>query len=209
MIEVKNQFLRHAIFWVLFLPFALTLGMPAFLDSDSFVLHPGEISFFFDMGVNTLAVTERANAIFHKLFVETGIQEVSKGLFVHENKFDTKIIELAGRTTATWHYSLWNMVYRALWRLLALLPLYLSGIVSFVIPAFVDGLVVRAKKKYNFLSHNPMFFNVSTHFAVLLVGLSVFLPFMPIALGAWPLGAFFFVLAGSLWIVSANFQSGL
>lgn len=210
MIEVKNQFANHAIFWWVGLPLIAMFVLPLLIPPESFVITAEEVEFFKNMGIETSSATNSANDWFKTLFVDTKVRELFQSTFINSNMPMSSELQKSSRSfTSNWNDGFWNMFFRAIWRLHALWPVYLGGCISFVIPAFIDGLTVRAKKKYNFQVHNPVFFYASTHFAVLVLGLAVFLPFLPITLNALHIGGFFCVLALSMWIVASNFQSGV
>jgi hypothetical protein len=216
MVEVKNQFGNHLIFWVLALPFVFLLLMPMFMSPSAFVVHAEEVIFFSDLGADTVAATETANSWFQSWFVDSGIKRFFHATFVNANldlgrglEYGTRAPTVARKASSLWNDGFWNILFRAAWRFSVLWPVLLSGIIAFGLPSFIDGLAVRAKKKYNYEVHNPLFFYASAHLVVLILGSAITLLFLPWALEGLYIAAFFVLLASALWFAAANFQSGL
>lgn len=210
MIDVKNPFALHILFWWLGMPIIATLGLPALFDPSNFLISSSEVNFFKSLGVDTTRATLTANAWFKTLFVDTGLVALFHSTFNLPTLETKSALQVDARSvTSGWSDGLWNILFRAFWRLAALWPIYVSGLICFVLPSFVDGLSIRAIKKYNFQVHNPIFFSVSMHFAAMIAGLAIFIPFLPITLSAVYIGLFFVALAGAVWILASNFQSGV
>ena len=210
MIEVKNPFALHVIFWWIGMPIIATLLLPYIFGANAFRISTAEVSFFQGLGVDVSATTERANTWFKTMFVDTGL------VSLFQSSFNLPTLEMknplqvtAKEITSDWSDGLWNLLFRAFWRISALWPIYVAGVVCFVVPSFVDGLATRSIKKYNFKVHNPLIFSVSTHFAAMIAGLAIYIPFLPVSLSAVYIGMFFIALAGSVWVLAANFQSGV
>ena len=90
MIEVKNQFARHGLFWLWVLPLALFLLVPAMLEREAMRVPRQEIQMLSLLGQDAGAVTERADALYQSVFVETRLVESSRKLFLSEMKQDGK-----------------------------------------------------------------------------------------------------------------------
>ena len=84
MIEVKNQFARHGLFWLWVLPLALFLLVPAMLEREAMRVPRQEIQMLSLLGQDAGAVTERADALYQSVFVETRLVESSRKLFLSE-----------------------------------------------------------------------------------------------------------------------------
>lgn len=210
MIEVKNPFALHVIFWWFGMPIIATLLLPYLYGASVFRISPEEVIFFRELGVDIAATTNRANSWFKTCFVDT------KLVSLFQSSFNLTTLEIANplqttarEITSDWSDGLWNLLFRAFWRIAALWPIYVAGIICFVFPAFVDGLSTRSIKKYNFQVHNPLIFSISTHFAAMISGLAVYIPFLPVSLNALYIGIFLIALAGAVWVLAANFQSGV
>ena len=129
MVEVKNQFGNHAIFYMFALPLVLLLLLPAFSPPSSFAVQKEEVAFFENLGGDTDAATESANKWLKTWFVETGVTKVFKELFVHQNfnlsldmsgtenlSGDSPAPRAAQKATSLWNDGFWNIVFKAAWR---------------------------------------------------------------------------------------------
>jgi hypothetical protein len=209
-IEVKNNFARHGILWWITLPIAAVLVLPMFFSESRFHVAPSELDFFAGWGRDVGAISRMADAIFRAAFVDTRIARYVSEFFVPSNSapWHSRVAQGAAEISQTYNNALWMMVYRGVWRCCALWPIYLAIVISMVIPAFVDGLVTRAKKSFNFRFHNPVYFYSSMHTAVLVLGLGVFLPILPVDLNGLYVGGFAAMLSLAFWVTAANFQTG-
>ncbi len=209
MIEVKNQFARHGIFWLWVLPLALFLLVPAMVEREAMRVPKEEIQMLYLLGQDAGAVTERADALYQNLFVNTRLVELSKKLFLSEIKEDDPaFFRNLAKSTAGYHENLWNMVYRAVWRLAGLWPTFLALLLSVVLPSLIDGLVMRAKKVDVFESHNPVFFWSAGHSLVMVLGVFVLLPLLPYPISLNILYGTVALIAATLWVAASNFQTG-
>jgi len=209
MIEVKNQFARHGLFWFWVLPFALFLLVPAMVEREEMRVPREEVKMLYLLGQDAGDVTKRADEIYHDLFVSTGLVAWSKKLFMSEAKEDDPpFFRNLARSTSKYHENVWNMVYRAIWRLAGLWPTFVALMLSVALPSLVDGLVVRAKKVDVFESHNPVFFWSAGHSLVMVVGIFVLLPLLPYPISLTILYGSIAAIAAALWITASNFQTG-
>lgn len=209
-LEVKNNFVGHTAFWWVVMPIFALLVLPYVLPVQSFMVGDAELLCFSELGRDTDAVTNSTNALFQSMFVSTGVLKAFRTMFIDH----AVIPQLQGSATVVanftqqWNNGFWMMVYRAMWRLIALWPIYLAILLSMVIPAFVDGLAQRAIKKYDYKFHNPVYFFSSLHLIALVLGLCVFVPLLPLPLTAQMVAGSGFMLAAAAWMATANFQTG-
>lgn len=209
MIEIKNQFARHSLFWFWVLPFALFLFVPAMVPREEMRVPREEVKMLYLLGQDAAKITERADEIYQDLFVATGLVGWTKKLFMSEVKEDDpKFFRNLARSTTRYHENLWNMVYRAIWRLAGLWPTFVALMLAVALPALIDGLVVRAKKVDVFESHNPVFFWSAGHSLVMVVGVFVLLPLLPYPISINILYGSIAAIAAALWITASNFQTG-
>ena len=206
----KNSFVGHSLFWLLAVPFALVLAYPAFLVTDAEEVVPGdEIAALVLRGREPDEVNRAANLKFRRWFVDTGAVNASLGYFA-PNTHDGAVPlsnEYAG-FAAHWIRSLWKITYRAIWRWVAFFDLFVALLAAIALPCFVDGLVQREKKLYTFGHHNPVYFYTAKHGVILMLGLSMTLPWLPLPL-SYPLWAAIAAVVGAMsWFVAANFQTG-
>lgn len=209
-LEVKNDFVKHTLFWWTLLPLFAVIVLPYFLPIESFTVSNDEIKCFRDFGRSIDAVTTTTDGIFNAMFVETGVVKVFQTMFIHhgQNIELSRLNGMVANFTQHWNNGFWMMTYRAMWRLVALWPLYLGIIFSMVAPSFIDGLVQRSIKSFDYKFHNPVYFFSSLHLMVLVLGLAVFIPLLPFHLTAPLLGAFGVLMSITVWITTANFQTG-
>ncbi len=209
MIEIKNQFARHSLFWFWVLPFALFLFVPAMVPREEMRVPREEVKMLYLLGQDAAKITERADETYQDLFVATGLVGWTKKLFMSEVKEDDpKFFRNLARSTTRYHENLWNMVYRAIWRLAGLWPTFVALMLAVALPSLIDGLVVRAKKVDVFESHNPVFFWSAGHSLVMVVGVFVLLPLLPYPISINILYGSIAAIAAALWITASNFQTG-
>lgn len=210
MIEIKNQFANHLIFWSFALPLVGVLGLPAFLPAADFVISETEVAFFNDvLAKDTVSITAACDALFNTLFVKTHVAQAFKEFFAPEaSQGKNPLGSMASQFSSNYNNALWLMVYRGIWRLTGLWSLVLSVLLALGLPCLIDGLAVRARKSYNFQFHNPVVFWTASHSMILVIGLGIFLPFLPYALNPVVLLGFCVMFCASLWITAANFQTG-
>ena len=207
MIEVKNQFAAHGIFWMLTLPLVAIVGLPAVMSASDFIVTPHEVRFFSKvLGRDTVSIEHLEDAWYKFLFEDTHIASTLREFF-------SPVKGAASRGAFSslgqnYNNGLWLMVYRGLYRISGLWPVALAVMLALGVPCLIDGLAVRARKSYNFQFHNPVFFWSAGHLLILVIGLGIFLPFLPIPLTIPVLAGFFAVFCGAIWITAANFQTG-
>ena len=209
MIEVKNPLARHGVFWMLMMPTMAILALPALLAPSSFSVSAEEVTFFervLDRDVVT--ITAVADSWFNALFIQTHIASSVRDFFNGGQAGGNELLRRSGSLSRSYNDALWLMLYRGLWRLAGLWPVVIAIMLSLGLPCLIDGLMVRARKAYNFQFHNPVFFWSASHSLVLILGLGVFLPFLPIALTPAFLAGFTVLLCVGLWVTASNFQTG-
>lgn len=210
MFEVKNQFAKHGIFWFWVLPFAMILLIPAFSHRESMRVPREEVVMLSTLGQDVQQVTARADTVFKTLFVETGLVEASAKLFKSkESDKDPPFFRNLARDTNKYNENVWNMIYRAIWRLSGLWPTFAALMLAVALPALIDGLVVRAKKVDVFESHNPVFFWSAGHTLVMVLGIFLILPLLPYTISIQILYGAIAAISIMLWITSSNFQTGV
>lgn len=210
MIEVKNQFARHGLFWFWVLPFAFILMIPAFFSREEMRVPMEEIQTMALLGQDVDAITRRADSIFNTVFVNTGATSFSAKLFKSSVKEDDpEFFRNLAKSTNKYNENVWNMIYRAIWRLAGLWPTLTALMLAVALPSMVDGLVIRAKKVDVFESHNPVFFWSAGHTLVMVVGVFFLLPLLPIPISITLLYGAVGIISVALWVTSSNFQTGV
>lgn len=209
MIEVKNQFASHGIFWLLSLPLVALLGLPAVMSASDFIVTPQEVGFFAHvLARDVKSVEHLADVWFNVLFENTHIASTVRDFFNPGKSSASPLSEKAISIGQNYNNGLWLMVYRGLYRISGLWPVVLAGSLALGVPCLFDGLAVRARKSYNFQFHNPVFFWSAGHLLILVMGLGVLLPFLPITLSMPILAGFFVLFFTAIWVTAANFQTG-
>lgn len=208
---IKNTFLSHLVFWVVFLPFLSYLLLPLVMDTQN--IDPREMTFVSNYVPDMHRVNEKSAHIFSALFVDTGAMSVTEDFFSGaraptKHNYDSSFGNMSAAWAATWIHGVWSMIYKSIWRFNALMSIALFPTLALAAAAIVDGFSTRAKKQYNFERSNQVFFYTSTHTAVLIIGMFVFLPIVPIALTAEVIAGFMFMLTVALWFATSNFQTG-
>lgn len=210
LIETKSSFLNHLLLWVVTVTLFGLVFLPFFMSPVAFEVSIEEVRYFRSLGRDTSAVTESANNAYKAIFDDSGATQVIDAFFHRNNRQDNERAGIAKGVdwARRWMDNFTRMVYRGIWREIALWPIYIAGILSICIPAVVDGLAVRAKKKYDFLQSNPVFFYGAAHAVSLVLGLAFFVPIAPMAIDSTMLTICFMAVALSLWIATANLQTG-
>lgn len=209
MMEVKNQFAKHSLFWIFLLPFMAVILMPAFMNAQALKLPMSEVDAIRELGQDPDVITRRTNESFSALFVETGAIRAMDKLFRAKAKpGEPTGVRSAQSISDKYLTGMWHMLYRAMWRFNGLWPVLSVLLLAVVVPAVVDGLVIRATKLDQFKPHNPVYFWGATHTAISTAGLFLFLPFLPIPLSTLMLYGVVGLVAGALWVTSSNLQTG-
>lgn len=203
-IETKSTFLNHLAFIMVTITAFALIFLSAIMSSDSFDVTNPEMKFLTNMGRDTEQVTRLATSAYNVAFESTPANVAIDYVFHKNDRFENEGAGiLAGVDWARKYADNFTcMIYRGIWRLIALWPIYLTGIITFCIPAMIDGLVLRAKRKYDFLQSNPAFFYGAMHFVSLTIGL-VFL--IPIVIDTTMIAGLLLLVASSFWAVAANF----
>lgn len=210
MIEVKNQFARHGLFWFWVLPFAFVLMIPALFSREEMRVPMEEIKTMALLGQDVEKITRRADVVFNVVFVNTGLTTFSAKLFKSEVKHDDpEFFRNLAKATNKYNENVWNMIYRAIWRLAGLWPTLMALMLAVALPCMVDGLVIRAKKVDVFESHNPVFFWTAGHSLVMVVGVFFLLPLLPIPISITLLYGAVGIISLALWVTASNFQTGV
>ncbi|ABM59461.1 DUF4400 domain-containing protein [Verminephrobacter eiseniae] len=210
MIEIKNQFARHSLLWIWVLPLALVFLTPAVVDREQMRVPREEVKTMLLLGQDAERVTRRADALYQSMFVATGAVGWTQKLLTSQGKStDPVFFRNLARETRKYHDNLWNMVYRAVWRLAGLWPTFLALMLALALPALIDGLVVRAKKVDMFRSHNPVFFWSAGHLFVMVMGVFLVLPLLPFTISISILYGAVAAIALALWVTASNFQTGV
>ncbi len=209
--SVKNTFMSHMVFWLVFLPILTIIFLP--LMKIAADIDPVELRMVTSAGVDVQEVAEKVNARFSNWFIRTGVMPASESFFGGYVP-GTDQQEGMGMATnmrtfaADWVRGMWIIVYRAMWRLQALSGIYIAALFAICLPAFIDGLAVRARKRYQFENYNPVFFYFSYHSAVLVLGILFYLPIVPVALSPLVVILFLGLLGTAIWWAAANLQTG-
>ncbi len=211
MVEIKNPYARHALLWTWLMPLVAIIVLPAFLPASSFRVDPEELRMFSDtLGQDIAGVTRQADAIFTAMFVRTGVYEAVTEFFHTVGAPLQQGTAKASRDFNTGYAQcLFLMLYRAIWRLCGILSITAGIVVGIGLPTLLDGLMIRARKAYNFEMHNPVYFWTAGHTVVMLIGATLFLPLLPLQLSLPILFGTLGLLFAVVWVTAANFQTGL
>lgn len=201
---IKNTFASHFILWTIFLPVLALIFIPLVLPEQN--IDPAEVQMAQGFKVDVVQLTDSANHTFASAFLATGIMNKTEQMFMPKQ---VEGLPMQTSLPARWIRGIWLMIYKFIWRVYVLLHIFLLPMVALCIPAAIDGIAVRARKSFRFERSNPIFFYSSTHAAVLVVGLFVFLPLAPLTLTSGLLAAMLVGLTAAVWVASSNFQTGV
>lgn len=209
---IKNSFTSQAVFWLFFLPLLTLIFLPL-LSSDTNI-EQAELDMIAKSGTDIAAVTLATQDQFRRWFIDTGVMDASTRFFGgqtpgYSSGPNLALVDQASSLASGWVMNVWALLYKCMWRLHALFWIYVAAIGAVCLPCLWDGIWVRARKRYNFQTHNPLVFNMSTHLAVMVVGLLVYIPLIPVTLTPVVIAGFIAFLGASLWWAAANFQTGV
>ncbi|WP_234265106.1 DUF4400 domain-containing protein [Hydrogenophaga sp. NFH-34] len=208
MIEIKNQFARHMILWILTGPFLAVFLMPVFMGTEKLRVPDSEYETLQELGIEHDLVTQRANTVFSSLFVETGAVQWTRKFASSKNGFGTLGERNINRGSNSYVEGFWHLIYRAIWRFMGMWPVLSVLLLAFALPAFIDGIVIRETKLDQFKPHNPVFFWLSMHSVISIAGSFLFLPLLPIAITIPVLYGAVALVSIGLWTLTANLQTG-
>jgi len=209
---IKNSFTSQAVFWLFFLPLLTLIFLPLFYSNTN--IEMAELEMIQASGTDIPTVTQATQDQFRRWFIDTGIMEATTSFFGGKTSGymaapKQPMVEQASALASGWVGNVWALLYKCMWRLHALFWVYVAAIGAVCLPCLWDGIWVRARKRYNFETHNPLVFNMSTHLAVMVVGLLVYIPLIPVSLTPPVIAGFMVFLGASLWWAAANFQTGM
>lgn len=202
-ISVNNSFGSHFILWSMFLPVLALIFVPLFMPEQH--IDESEIAMVSGFSLNVVELTEATNATFSRVFIETGVMSGTEKWFGGDGAGE---FQKNSKYAASWIRGVWLMIYKAMWRVNVLTTIFFLPLLALLIPAAIDGFVVRARKKYRFENSNPVFFYSSMHMVVLMFGMFAFLPLAPITLSSNALFGLLACLSLGVWTTASNFQTG-
>ncbi|MBN3761053.1 DUF4400 domain-containing protein [Burkholderia sp. Ac-20365] len=207
MARSTNRFVTVIYFWWLIAPILSAMLFPAFMPAEGLQIQAPEVDFAIQCDRDLAQINESARANFDAWFVQTGILRQTLTSSVHAEDTGWSGYSWMGGMTHKWFAKFWMFTYRVIWRWTAFWPLYIAGIFGIVAPCLGDGLVVRARKRYEFGSYNPLAFNIWGTLLSLGIGLMIYLPMWPWSLTAIVMASLFCGLGGFAWFATANFRT--
>lgn len=202
--SVKNSHVSHLVFWVFFLPLLAIILLPLVLPEQN--IDESEVKMMEAFNVDVVKLQERTSGTFSTLFVATGAMGATEAFF--SAKGAPAGTQQHATFSMKWIRGVWLMTYKMIWRWYALLGVFFFPMLALCIPAAVDGFTVRARKRYEFETSNPVFFYSSTHALTFVLGIFCFLPLAPLTLSAIVLLGLLATLTVAVWIAASNFQTG-
>ena len=202
---IQNPFLRHAVWWMLFLPMIALLFTPFFAHLHDVEVE--EVQMVASLHPHIGEVHQAANDTFTRLFIVSGWMAGTERFFTPSAQGPvTKMPVL--RFAQRWMNGFWRILYKGIWRWYALSQIVLKTAVFICIPAAVDGFMVRSRKQFRFQNYKPLYFESAIHVFILVFGLCCFLPLAPFALSRTVICALLAGLLGASWLAASNFQTG-
>ena len=198
---INHSFLRHLVFWCLFLPSLMLVMVPLVWPNQS--LDPAEVAMVSRWLDDVDAVTQAANDHFTSWFDDTHLIAITRS-FLHPAKPASPLWDVRPDWSADWIDAFWAMLYRAIWRWMALKSMLLAPVLVLASAALIDGFTVRARKTYRFEAAHPGLYYAAMHGVMLILGMTCFLPLAPLVLTPWMLGAMVATITVALWLLAAN-----
>ncbi|MDE3021165.1 MAG: DUF4400 domain-containing protein [Pseudomonadota bacterium] len=207
----RSKFTSHLLLWII-LSFAVeAMVMPALISpvkEMALINTEMKINKAF-MGRGQGTITNRATWAFKGLFVNNGIMAKSAHFFQPSESSDVLGLgRIYKGISAKWIDNFWMSVYLFLYRFF-LMIYWIIPASLFIGAAAVDGFTIWQIKKTEFGVSNPIAFKIASMSIAHITGFMVFLGFVPLPMPPfiWPF--FTAMIASSVWITAANFQSGL
>lgn len=158
-----------------------------------------------DLGEDALAYTaERSGQRFRRLLVDTGVVDASF-LFVNQqgrDRFDDRGLGAwVSRRLQVFWLTVRQMFFR--WEVMAL---WLPGLLVFLVPLWVDGMVQREIRKYQFSYASPLWHRKASLVIKALLAAAVLLPFLPVSVPPLAYPAALGLGGLSFWAMVVNMQ---
>ncbi|GAA5132710.1 DUF4400 domain-containing protein [Thalassotalea piscium] len=161
----------------------------------------------------TNSMLKDASNLFTLLFISTGAVQGSNDFFLKHRKkrynkgwqqvSDAKIFDMLASAME----KIWLVIKSGMLRLQIMWVCLLLGM-SFILPALIDGLAIRQIQKWGESNVSP---NLYSYFNVIFIScfaVPFILLFWPMAITPIYMLAWTVILAGSLWVISSNWQHG-
>ena len=206
---MKSRFGKHLLFWLI-CPVVLIFSAPAIPEMEMFTVPAAEEAANVAMigQAEHLAAKQRAAERFNRLFIESGIVKWSFQHLTSHGKL--QVFELARNNLAGEAYlsRLWETVFKALYRI-EIAMYWVTATFIVIIACFVDGLVRRKVKTYEFGYANPVAFHLASHGLLSVMGLFLVVPWVPFALQQWIWPLLVVACGAVTWKAAESFQSGI
>lgn len=204
---MRSRFGKHLVFWLI-LPIVLVFAAPAVPDLGLFRLSEAErIANRQALGNAYEEVEARAEGQFRQWCVESGLVRWSFDTFARSGP---QAFEVARESKAASEYltRLWLTVHKAFYRFEVALHWFAATSVL-VVAFFIDGVVRRRIKSFEFGYSNPVAFHLSGHGLLAVLGLLLVAPILPFAIQqwTWPLLIGFAGLIA--WKTAESYQTSL
>ena len=125
---VSNSFLRHFIFWGLFLPLLSVILVPLVWPDQS--IQKAEVAMVKDLGGDLVGLNHQTDTTFRRWFVDTKVVSATETFFA--GNATLQAAEEGTKVSSQWIYGVWMMVYRAIWRLKALAMVFFAPVLCLV-----------------------------------------------------------------------------
>jgi hypothetical protein len=167
------------------------------------------------LGVETaVQIKERADGMYRAAFMDSGLRDATYELLIpnQTEKDRSQSIAEMGRSGFGWAKDrldvFWTTIYQVMIRL-AVMVLWAPFLLIALVPASLDGLLMRAKKRYNMGYASPLKQRVSTLVIIATLYISLLALFAPISMPPLfvPVLGTFIALASGLLL--ANVQRHL
>ena len=203
---MKGTVIGHVFLWLVVIPLLSMAIVPLFHVHGQPAVSPREVTSFANQGIDVDQAQAVATASFTHRFIDSGL--ISRSYAWIAPSRSPRALDQTRLRVTTWVEGAWSAVYRAQFRYSAYGKSLSVFVLIGLIAAIVDGLGVRARKRFEFGYQNPVTFSLARHAPILLLGAFLVGPFWPFALTPeWLMGGFAF-MAFVTWIAAANFQAG-
>lgn len=197
----SSRFVRHLKWWFLVLPVLACVCLPVVPMQSLFEISDAESqSVVHVLGDERAgAAVDETNALFHRLFIETGAVQATMRTDEGGDLDDDGVRSFMH----TWVKQFWMLLYRALYRAVVM-HAWLAGLVVLCFAATMDGTVRRKIRAAAAGFASPLSFHLAVHALLLTLGCAVAVLLLPVPIVAQCWAAMAVLLPLLLWIASSS-----
>ncbi|PVX85744.1 DUF4400 domain-containing protein [Paraburkholderia unamae] len=197
----SSRFVRHVKWWFVILPVVSSFVLPFVPDRALFSISDAESQATVDAlgAAKAGEATDRANALFRRLFVESGAVQATL-----KDRGNSDLDAEGSETFAhNWAHQFWMLVYRAMYRAVVM-KTWLAGTIVLCVAACVDGTMRRKMRAAAAGYASPLSFHLAMHGVLMVLGAAFSVLMLPVPLVAQCWTAVAVILPLLLWVANSS-----